>query len=71
MFGNKSKQNQKTNNTESATTPSGNGQGLTCIIASGTRIEGKFTTTEDVRLDGTIVGEVICKKRVVKAKLEK
>ncbi len=63
MFGNKSKQNQKTNKTE--TTSSSNGNGLTCIIAPGTRIEGKFTTAEDIRLDGTIVGEVICKKRVV------
>jgi cytoskeletal protein CcmA (bactofilin family) len=65
MFGNKSKQNHKNNKTESTSSSNGNGQGLTCIIASGTRIEGKFTTTEDIRLDGTVVGEVICKKRVV------
>ncbi|MFK8008336.1 MAG: polymer-forming cytoskeletal protein [Saprospiraceae bacterium] len=65
MFGNKSKQNQKTNKTESTSSSNGNGKALTCIIASGTRIEGKFITTEDIRLDGTIVGEVKCKKRVV------
>ena len=63
MFGNKTKQNQKNNKTES--TPSSKGEGTTCIIASGTRIEGKFSTTEDVRLDGTVVGEVKCEKRVV------
>jgi cytoskeletal protein CcmA (bactofilin family) len=65
MFGNKSKQNHKNNKSQSASSSDGSGQGLTCIIASGTRIEGKFTTTEDIRLDGTVVGEVICKKRVV------
>ena len=65
MFGNKSKQNQKTNKTESASTSNSNGQGATCIIAHGTRIEGKFSATEDIRLDGTIVGEVKCEKRVV------
>ncbi len=65
MFGSKSKQNQKTNKSESTINGSTNGQGTTCIIAPGTRIEGKFTTTEDVRLDGTIVGDVKCEKRVV------
>jgi len=65
MFGSKSKQNQKTSKTENASSSNGNGKGTTCIIASGTRIEGKFTTTEDVRLDGTIIGDVKCEKRVV------
>jgi len=65
MFGNKSKQKEKNNNTVSTSSSNGNGQGLTCIIAPGTRIEGKFTTTEDIRLDGVIVGEINCKKKVV------
>ncbi len=65
MFGSKSKQNQKTNKTESVSSGNSNGSGTTCIIASGTRIEGKFSTTEDIRLDGTIIGEVTCEKRVV------
>lgn len=65
MFGTKSKQNQKTKKPESISNGNTNGQGTTCIIASGTRIEGKFSTTEDVRLDGIIVGEVNCEKRVV------
>ncbi len=65
MFGTKSKQNQRTKKPESISNGNTNGQGTTCIIASGTRIEGKFSTTEDVRLDGIIVGEVNCEKRVV------
>ncbi len=65
MFGSKSKQNQKTKNPESTSNATTNGQGTTCIIAPGTRIEGKFSTTEDVRLDGIIVGDVKCQKRVV------
>jgi cytoskeletal protein CcmA (bactofilin family) len=65
MFGTKSKQKQKNNKAENASNTSANGQETTCIIASGTRIEGKIFTTEDVRLDGTIVGEVRCEKRVV------
>ena len=65
MFGNKSKQNPKTNKTESTSSSNGTSPGTTCIIAPGTRIEGKFFTTEDIRLDGVIVGEVKCNKRVV------
>lgn len=65
MFGSKSKQNKKTNKSVSVPNANTNGQGATCIIANGTRIEGKFSTTEDIRLDGTIVGEVKCAKRVV------
>ena len=71
MFGSKPKQKQKTIKTETTSSSNGSSQGLTCIIASGTRIEGKFTTNEDIRLDGTIVGEVICKKRVVMGKTGK
>jgi cytoskeletal protein CcmA (bactofilin family) len=39
--------------------------GLTCVIAEGTKIEGKFTSTENVRLDGQIVGEVNITKKLV------
>ena len=37
----------------------------TCIIAKGTVIEGKITTTENLRIDGTIKGEVRCDKKLV------
>lgn len=38
---------------------------LTTVIAKGTTIEGKFMCTENVRLDGTIQGEVKVDKRFV------
>jgi cytoskeletal protein CcmA (bactofilin family) len=37
----------------------------TTVIAKGTLIEGKFSCTENVRLDGTIQGEVQVDKRFV------
>ncbi|MEM1318902.1 MAG: polymer-forming cytoskeletal protein [Bacteroidota bacterium] len=36
-----------------------------CVIASGTVIEGKVYASEDVRLDGIIVGDLISEKRLV------
>ncbi len=39
--------------------------GDTCVISSGTIIEGKFSATENVRLDGLIKGEVKCSQRLV------
>lgn len=37
----------------------------TTVIAKGTVLEGKFACTENVRLDGTIHGEVKVEKRLV------
>ena len=37
----------------------------TCMIAKGTLLEGKFTSTEDVQVNGTIKGEVNCKQRLL------
>lgn len=37
----------------------------TCVIAAGTSIEGKFSSSENVRLDGLIKGEVKCSQRLV------
>lgn len=37
----------------------------TCVVAAGTNIEGKFSATENVRLDGKIKGEVRCSQRLV------
>ncbi len=39
--------------------------GLTCVIAEGTKIEGKFTCSENVRLDGQIKGQVNITKKLV------
>lgn len=51
-------------------TASLNGQpsGDTCVISSGTVIEGKFECSDNVRLDGTVLGDVICDKRLVMGK---
>jgi len=40
-------------------------EGTTCVISSGTRIEGKFDASENVRLDGVVKGDVKCQKRIV------
>ena len=40
-------------------------KGETCVISVGTFIEGKFRAAENVRLDGTIKGEIKCDKRLV------
>ena len=37
----------------------------TCLVAQGTQIEGNFTANENVRVDGTIQGEVTCLHRLV------
>ena len=39
--------------------------GLTCVIAKGTVIDGKITTTENMRVDGTIKGDLRCEKKLV------
>lgn len=39
--------------------------GDTCIVSSGTVIEGKFSSKENVRVDGFIKGEVKCSQRLV------
>lgn len=37
----------------------------TCVVASGTTVEGKFSASENVRLDGLVKGEVKCSQRLV------
>ena len=60
MFGSNTKEKTST------ISPSSNGDGaVTTVIAKGTVIEGKFLCTENVRLDGSIHGEVKVDKRFV------
>ena len=49
----------------STSTANTNTEGLTCIIARGTVIEGKITSTENMRIDGKVKGQVLCDKRLV------
>ena len=41
------------------------GSGANCVVAKGTKIEGNFHSTENLRLDGIIVGEVLCDRKLV------
>lgn len=64
MFSSTSEKKQASNNGSTATTHL-NTEGLTCIIAKGTVIDGKITSTENMRIDGKIKGQVVCDKRLV------
>jgi cytoskeletal protein CcmA (bactofilin family) len=58
----------KTKTTTEKNAPSANGikdSSDTCVISSGTSIEGKFNSSENVRLDGFIKGNVQCSQRLV------
>lgn len=57
MFKSKAKEDSARNDAPNAA--------LSCIIAKGTSIEGKVTTTEDFRVDGHIKGDIQCDKRFV------
>lgn len=46
----------------------GSENNLNCVIAKGTRIEGDFKTSENVRIDGTIKGNISCDKKLVLGK---
>lgn len=36
-----------------------------CVVAKGTKIEGNFRSPENIRMDGMVVGEVRCDKKLV------
>lgn len=35
------------------------------VLASGTNLKGNVDTTEDFRIDGEIVGDILCQKKIV------
>jgi cytoskeletal protein CcmA (bactofilin family) len=39
--------------------------GLTCVIAKGTVIEGIVKTSENIRIEGHIKGQMTCEKKLV------
>jgi len=47
------------------TTSNSNSSARTSVIAEGTVISGEFSTHENLRVDGTIKGDVSCEKRLV------
>lgn len=50
-----------------AYSPSSNGadNAASCVIAAGTKVEGNFQSAENVRLDGAIIGDFACEKKLV------
>jgi cytoskeletal protein CcmA (bactofilin family) len=55
----------KTARKETTSSVSFSDSNLNCVIAKGTSIEGDFNTTENVRIDGTIKGNLQCDKKLV------
>ena len=60
MFSSKQKGATNAQSTNSISEPSSS-----CILDSGTHIEGTVRSSEDMRLDGQIKGDVYCEKRFV------
>lgn len=40
-------------------------QGMNCLVAHDTRIEGNFVTADHTRIDGAVKGDVKCEKKLV------
>jgi cytoskeletal protein CcmA (bactofilin family) len=47
-----------------ASSSSGDSSG-SCVISQGTKIEGNFQSSENVRLDGEVLGDFSCEKKLV------
>jgi|SRR5450755_444490 cytoskeletal protein CcmA (bactofilin family) len=56
MFNNKS----KSETTESPAPP-----GSASLIGSGTTLKGDITSTGDLRIDGTLIGNIICSSKII------
>ena len=41
------------------------GASANCVVAKGTVIEGHFKSAQNIRMDGTLVGDVDCEKKFV------
>jgi len=53
------------NDTAASKNPLPSASAANCVVAKGTRIEGNFRSPENIRMDGTVVGEVHCDKKLV------
>lgn len=58
----------KTTRRDTASGSTSSENNLNCVIAKGTSIEGDFNTSENVRIDGTIKGNIRCEKKLVLGK---
>jgi cytoskeletal protein CcmA (bactofilin family) len=59
MFGGKQSSNGKP-----AAVPTGGGAGLNSLV-KGTHIEGKVKAPSDIRIEGTLVGDLDCQAKVI------
>ena len=53
------------NKTKSETTESAVPTGSASLIGSGTSLKGDITSSGDLRIDGTLVGNIICSSKVI------
>lgn len=60
MFGAKKKEDQ----TSKKTSMSATSNSINCLV-EGTSVEGTINTQNDIRIDGTITGTLICKAKVI------
>lgn len=65
MVGTKAKSSVEASNASKTGSISTNANKPNCVVAQGTKIEGNFKSVENLRLDGTIVGELNCEKKLV------
>lgn len=61
----RSKANPKVDKAEAPRGAAPKGSDANCVVAKGTRIEGDFSSTENIRLDGIVVGQLKCERRLV------
>lgn len=54
----------KDSNRTSSSVP-GMGDTKSCVVSNGTKIEGNLHSKENIRLDGTVSGELNCDKKIV------
>ncbi len=52
----------KSNNSSIQST---NTNDLTCIVAKGTTIEGTFKSTQNARIDGKLIGTILCDQKLI------
>lgn len=60
MFGSKKKENPTSKNT----LPSSTSNSLNSLV-KGTKVEGTVSSESDIRIDGTIIGTLTCKAKVI------
>ena len=61
----KNKTSTKADKAESPRQAGVKGSDANCVVSKGTRVEGDFASTESIRLDGAVTGQLKCDRRLV------